>query len=463
MSDETLWQGRFDGDAAAPLRALSDSLSFDKVMYAQDIAGSRAHVQMLASVGILTGDEADEICAALDQVGAEIAAELAEGRFKSAAGDEDIHTHIERRVSEVTPAGRKMHTGRSRNDQVVTDLRLWTKDALAQTAGLVMVLQETLAKKAAQAGDAVLPGYTHMQHAQPVALAHHLLAHGWALSRDFERLGQAYARADVSALGAGALAGTSLPIDPAQTAEALGFSSVYENSLDAVSDRDFVLDALYALAVIGVHLSRIGEELVLWTTSEFSFVTLPDSYATGSSMMPQKKNPDAAELARGKAGRIIGHLTGMLVTLKGLPLAYSKDLQEDKEPLFDAFDNTNLVLAALNGMIEALEFDTEQMSQMASSPYLAATDLAEWLVQKGMAFRDAHGVVGEVVRKSLEDGISMRELVEADERLGSEAAQLLGDAGVSRTSHGGGSPTAVSVQLENFKKALETQQALGGS
>ena len=451
-SSAPLWHGRFDGDGADALRALNDSLAFDRRMFREDIAGSRAHATMLAAAGLLTDAERDAICAALDTV----EAEMAEGRFVAAPGDEDIHTAVERRVTEITPAGAKLHTGRSRNDQVAADVRLWTRGALDEVAAAVLGLQRTLLRCAEQAGEALLPGYTHLQQAQPVLLAHHLLAHGWALARDVQRLDRgAQARADVSPLGAGALAGSSLPLDPQHTAAELGFGAVFDNSLDAVSDRDFVLDALYALAALGVHLSRLGEELVLWSSAEFGFVELDDAYATGSSMMPQKKNPDVAELARAKAGRLIGHLTGMLATLKGLPLAYAKDLQEDKEPLFDAFDTVRLTLAALDGLVATARFDTDRMAVAASSPYAAATDLAERLVVAGMPFRQAHATVGELVRRSLAGEGALAELVAADERFGPEAAALLepGASAARRNTPGAGGPEAVARQIEQLPRA----------
>jgi argininosuccinate lyase len=353
-----LWHGRFEGGPSEALQALNDSLPFDRRMFREDIAGSRAHVTMLAGVGLLSADEHGEIMAALDQVEAAIA----DGSFVFAASDEDIHTAVERGVTEIAPAGAKMHTGRSRNDQVATDLRLWTRSAVDEVRDLVVALQRTLLAQAEAAGDAYLPGYTHLQQAQPVALAHHLLAHGWALQRDVERLDDAAVRVDVSPLGAGALAGSSLPLDPEATAAELGFARVFDNSLDAVSDRDFVAEVLFALALLGVHLSRIGEEMIIWASAEFGFVELDDAFSTGSSMMPQKKNPDIAELARGKAGRVIGHLTGLLTTIKGLPLTYNKDLQEDKEPLFDAVDTLRLTLLALDGMVASTTFRTDAMA-----------------------------------------------------------------------------------------------------
>ena len=449
----TLWHGRFAGGPSEALQALNDSLPFDQRMFREDIAGSRAHVRMLCDVGLFTEAERDGVLAALDTVEHEIES----GSFDFQVNDEDIHTAVERRVTELDPAGAKMHTGRSRNDQVATDLRLWTRSAIDEVLELVERLQRTLLTHAEQAGDAYLPGYTHLQQAQPVALSHHLLAHGWALARDAERLVDARKRTNVSVLGAGALAGSSLPLDPEKSAAYLGFDAVFDNSLDGVADRDFVAEVLFALSLLGVHLSRIGEEWILWASTEFGFVTLDDGFSTGSSMMPQKKNPDIAELARGKAGRLIGHLTGFLTTLKGLPLTYNKDMQEDKEPLFDAVDTVRLTLLALDGMISTTTFNTEAMAAQAASPYAAATDLAEWLVARGMPFRDAHAVVGEKVRRALAGEGSLGELVAADPQLGAEAAALL-EPGVSvtrRTTRGGGSPAAVADQIERFRARLD--------
>ena len=449
----TLWHGRFAGGPSEALQALNDSLPFDQRMFREDIAGSRAHVRMLCDVGLFTEAERDGVLAALDTVEHEIES----GSFDFQVNDEDIHTAVERRVTELDPAGAKMHTGRSRNDQVATDLRLWTRSAIDEVLELIERLQRTLLAHAEQAGDAYLPGYTHLQQAQPVALSHHLLAHGWALARDAERLVDARKRTNVSVLGAGALAGSSLPLDPEKSAAYLGFDAVFDNSLDGVADRDFVAEALFAVSLLGVHLSRIGEEWILWASTEFGFVTLDDGFSTGSSMMPQKKNPDIAELARGKAGRLIGHLTGFLTTLKGLPLTYNKDMQEDKEPLFDAVDTVRLTLLALDGMISTTTFNTEAMAAQAASPYAAATDLAEWLVARGMPFRDAHAVVGEKVRRALAGEGSLGELVATDPQLGAEAAALL-EPGVSvtrRTTRGGGSPAAVADQIERFRARLD--------
>ncbi len=453
----TLWHGRFAGGPADELMAFTASLPFDRRLAPDDIDASRAHVRGLARAQILDEAEADAVLAALDVV----AAELAEGRFTFVATDEDVHTAVERRVTELAgAAGARLHTGRSRNDQVATDLRLYTRRALGQVADRVLALQSTLLGQAEGAGDAYLPGYTHLQQAQPVLLAHHLLAHGWALARDVDRLLATVERADVSPLGAGALAGSSLPLDPAFTAELLGFAAPFENSLDAVSDRDFVAEALFDIALLGVHLSRLGEEVVLWSTEEFGFVVLDDAYSTGSSMLPQKKNPDIAELARGKAGRLIGHLTGLLVTLKGLPLAYNRDLQEDKEPLFDSVDQVSLALAALVGLLGTATFATRAMAAAADSPAAAATDLAEHLVVGGMPFRDAHAVVGGLVRDAIERRVPLVDLVTAHPALGSEAAALL-EPGVSvtrRTTRGGAGPDPVASQMRRFRARLDADR-----
>jgi len=449
----TLWHGRFAGGPAGELLAYTVSLPFDQRLAPDDIAGSRAHVRGLVRAGVLTDAECDAVLSALDAV----EAELVEGAFTFLPSDEDIHTAVERRVTELAgDAGAKLHTGRSRNDQVATDLRLYAKRALLEVAGRVLALQEVLLQRAVDAGETYLPGYTHLQRAQPVSLAHHFLAHGWALARDVDRLLDARRRADVSPLGAGALAGSSIPLDPDGVAADLGFAARFENSLDAVSDRDFVAEGLFALTLLGIHLSRIGEEIVLWTSEEFGFARLADAYATGSSMLPQKKNPDIAELARGKAGRLIGNLTGLLATLKGLPLAYNRDLQEDKEPLFDAVDQVSLALSAIAGLYATMQVDAARMQAAADSPYAAATDLAEHLVMGGTPFRAAHAIVGEIVRESIEQGTPMAELVGAHPALGPDAVALLAP-GVSvtrRTTPGGAGPAAVAVQMERFRAQL---------
>ena len=446
----TLWQGRFGDDRSDELKALNDSLGFDVRLFREDIAGSRAHVRMLGKSGLLDSSEVTSILDALDQVESEIG----EGSFEFRPEDEDIHTAVERRVTELTPAGAKLHTGRSRNDQVATDLRLWVKSAIDSTLHLIIELEKIILRRAEADGHASLPGFTHLQRAQPVTLGRHLLAHGWALSRDFDRLLDARRRTDVSALGAGALAGSGLPLDPEVTASELGFDAVFDNTLDAVSDRDFVVESMFALSLLGVHLSRIGEELVIWSSTEFGYVRLSEDYATGSSMMPQKANPDVAELARGKAGRLIGNLTGFLVTLKGLPLAYNKDLQEDKEPLFDSFDTIGLLLRAVAGMIETLRFDIRRMAEAANDEYLQATALADWLVERGVPFREAHRIVGSLVKEALGGTTSFTDLVASSPHLGPEAAGLLDPATGDRLRN-----RHLDDELARFAQLIETQQA----
>jgi argininosuccinate lyase len=451
----TLWHGRFSAGPDEALMAYTVSLPFDQRMWADDIAGSRAHVRGLARVGLLTDDERDAVITALGQVHAE----MADGRFEYVAADEDIHTAVERRVTEIAgPAGAKLHTARSRNDQVATDMRLWCKRELVEVARGLYDLQHVLLTRAIEAGDTYLPGYTHLQRAQPVLLAHHLLAHGWAFGRDIDRLLATVERLDVSPLGAGALAGTSLPIDPAGTAADLGFARPFDNSLDAVSDRDFVAEALFDLALIGVHLSRIGEEWVLWTSEEFGFAKLDDAFATGSSMLPQKKNPDIAELARGKTGRLIGNLTGLLATLKGLPLAYNRDLQEDKEGVFDSVDQVNLAVAALTGMIATATFVPDAMQRAADAEVTAATDLAEHLVRQGTPFREAHAIVGQLVRRHLAGEGGLGEL--AAEVIDADASELVGPGvGVrQRTSPGGAGPAALGAQLDRYRAMLAAER-----
>lgn len=462
MTGNTLWHGRFEGGPAASLMAYTESLSFDRRLWRDDIAGSVAHVRGLVDAAILSAEEGVAVEAALDTV----ASELEAGTFVFAPSDEDIHTAVERRVTEIAgPAGAKLHTGRSRNDQSATDVRLWMKRELTTVAALVVDLQTVLLDRAEAAEGVYLPGYTHLQRAQPVMLAHHLLAHGWSLGRHVDRILDALERIDVSPLGAGALAGSSLPLDPDRTAALLGFAGRFENSLDAVGSRDHVAEALFVLTLIAIDLSRMGEELVLWTTDEFGFARLDDAYATGSSMLPQKKNPDIAELARGKAGRVIGSLTGFLATMKGLPLSYNRDYQEDKEPLFDSVDQVTRGLVAMAGMLSTVSWNPDRMRAAADAETTAATDLAEWLVGRGVPFRDAHAVVGALVRRTLAGEGALRDLVAAEPSLGTEAASLVapGVAVGRRTTKGGAGPAAVADQLERFRaRVADLRAAIAG-
>lgn len=452
-----LWHGRFDSAPAEELMAYTESLSFDKRLWADDIVGSTAHVRMLVSVGLMTSADGDAVIAALNTT----AQEFANNEFEFVPTDEDIHTAIERRVTQLAgePGGR-IHTGRSRNDQVATAIRLWCKREVSVVAHKVVALIDVLAQRADEADGAVppvrMPGYTHVQHAQPVLLSHHLRAHAWALLRDVDRLNDALRRLDVSPLGAGALAGSSLPLDPAISAEAMGFGGVFANSLDAVSDRDFVAEILFAIALLGVHLSRMGEEWVLWTSAEFGFAVLDDAYATGSSMLPQKKNADIAELARGKAGRLIGNVTGVLAMLKGLPLAYNRDLQEDKEPLFDSVDQVRRALIAMTGMIATARFNTDVMANAADAEALVATDLAEWLVRRGTPFREAHAIVGKVVRDSIETSTPMVDIVRTHPAFGPDATSLFtaGAAVANRRTPGGAGPEVSAAQRERLVQTI---------
>jgi argininosuccinate lyase len=448
----TLWSGRLDSEMAEDMVAFTSSLAFDQVLWRVDVAGSIAHVRGLASVGLLTSEEEASLREALDAV----ASELDAGTFGFAPTDEDIHTAIERRVTELAgPTGAKLHTGRSRNDQVATDLRLWSREATVSLATAVLALIETLDRRAREAGGALLPGYTHLQRAQPVLLSHHLRAHAWALLRDVDRLCDASVRADVSPLGAGALAGSSLPLDPMVAASALSFSSTFANSLDAVSDRDFVAELLFVAALCGVHLSRMGEELVVWSSAEFGFVELDDRYATGSSMLPQKKNPDAAELARGKAGRLLGNLTGLLATLKGLPLAYNRDLQEDKEPLFDSVVQLSRALAALDGCYATARFDTETMAIAAGDEQLRAIDLAELLVARGTPFREAHRRIGGLVMQAQREGMPLAQLVSKEADLAGDVASVFEPTTPRAGSSPGGAGTGPSgAQAASLASAI---------
>ncbi len=462
---EKLWGGRFAEETDALAQAFNNSLAFDRRLWREDLAGSRAHVRMLGRVGVLEPGEVERILEGLDR----IEREIAEGGFPWREAYEDVHMNIEARLAElVGEAGKKLHTARSRNDQVATDLRLWLKNALAELAGEVRELRRVLVAEAERHLEAgtVLPGYTHLQRAQPILLAHWFLAYFWMLSRDQGRIADALARMDESPLGAAALAGTSFPIDRSLTARELGFARPVPNSLDAVASRDFALEALSALAILQTTLSRLAEELVLYSSYEFGFVELPDAFATGSSIMPQKKNPDIPELVRAKAGRVIGDLVALLAAVKGLPLAYNKDLQEDKEPLFDAFDQVRPSVRLLARMLPELRWRTGAMRRAAEGGFALATDLADYLARKGLPFREAHRVVGRLVGRLSEEGrelasLTLEELKGFSPLFEEDALDLLTlDRAIhARASYGGTAPQAVRRQLQEAKGRLAEEEA----
>ena len=405
-----LLRGRFKLTRLPEVEAFSASLPFDRRLYRHDIRGSAAHARMLARVGLLTSREANTIVAGLK----EIEREIESGRFQFDLSDEDIHLAVERRLTEkIGAAGRKLHTARSRNDQVALDLRLYLRDEISSVIQLIRALVRSLAAVAARHLETVMPGYTHLQRAQPVSLAHHVLAHIEMLERDHERFEQALARTDVMPLGAGALAATTLPIDRKAVARELGFKQVAANSIDAVSDRDFALDFLAAAAILTIHLSRMAEEIILWTTAEFGFAELPDEFSTGSSMMPQKKNPDLLELIRSKSGRVTGNLVALLTVLKALPLGYNSDLQEDKERVFDTLDTLKPMLGLMAQLWPRITFNTAAM-RAAAGGFALATDLAEYLVQRGVPFREAHEAIGALVRELSAAGRTLSEVTLAE-------------------------------------------------
>ena len=406
MSDKA-WGGRFEEELDAIAASFSASVDVDGRLWPQDIDGSVAHVRMLAEQKILSGADAKQIVAGLQT----IRASIERGEFKWDASKEDVHMNIEAALSAaIGQAGGRLHTGRSRNDQVATDMRLWTREACQSIVADIDALLEVLVAKAEQHLDFLMPGYTHLQRAQPIRLAHHLLAWAEMLDRDRGRLVDAAKRMNESPLGSAALAGTTFPIDRQATAEALGFDRPMRNSLDAVSSRDFLLESVSALAICSVHLSRIAEELVLWSSQEFGFVQMSDAFTTGSSIMPQKKNPDMPELVRGKTGRVVGSLVNLMVTLKGLPLTYNRDLQEDKAPAFEAFDTVHDCLAVLSGAIGSATFDREQMAVALQAGFLDATEVADWLAAHGVPFRDAHHVAGQLVQRAVQAGTTLSEL-----------------------------------------------------
>lgn len=402
-----LWGGRFQKDSDQLMEDFHSSIAFDQRLYAQDIRGSIAHARMLGTVGVLTEEEAGQLIEGLEAVRADIEA----GRVQFDPADEDIHMNVERLLTErIGDLGKKLHTGRSRNDQVAVDLRMYVREEVAELKGLTLDFIRTLLAVAEEHVHTIMPGYTHLQRAQPITFAHHLMAYVEMLRRDVMRLADWQARNNIMALGSGALAGTTYPLDRWQTAKELGFDAPSENALDGVSDRDFVLDVLYAASVGMMHLSRLSEEVILWASQEFAFIDLDDRYSTGSSIMPQKKNPDVAELVRGKSGRVYGHLMAMLTTMKGLPLAYNKDMQEDKEGLFDALDTWKKSLLIMNPMLKTMRVREAQMRQASEGGFTNATDLADYLVGKGLPFRDAHRVVGELVIKCIGENRALSDL-----------------------------------------------------
>ena len=459
MSNQ-MWGGRFQSGPDAILEDINASIEFDKALWRQDIAGSKAHVAMLGKQGIIEAKDAEEISKGLDKV----ADEIASGAFTFSRALEDIHMNIESRLADVVgPAAGRLHTARSRNDQVATDMRLWVRDTLDALDLQMADLQEALAEKAFDYADAVMPGFTHLQSAQPVTFGHHLLAYVEMIGRDRGRVKDARKRMNENPLGAAALAGTSFPIDRAMTAKALGFDRPTANSLDSVSDRDFVLETLSVASICAMHLSRFAEEIVIWTTPQFGLVTLSDKFTTGSSIMPQKRNPDAAELVRAKSGRIIGALTSLLIVMKGLPLTYAKDMQEDKEGTFDALSSLSLCLAAMSGMVRDMTPDRKAMKKAAGSGYATATDLADWLVRSlKMPFRNAHHVTGKIVGLASAKNIgleklSLAEMQSVEPKITADVFTVLGvEKSVrSRTSFGGTAPSNVKREARRWLTLLK--------
>jgi argininosuccinate lyase len=458
MSNQ-MWGGRFAAGPDAIMEEINASIGFDYRLARQDIAGSKAHVAMLARAGIVGQADADAISQGLD----EVAAEIESGKFSFSRALEDIHMNVESRLAElIGPAAGRLHTARSRNDQVALDFKLWVRDTIDDIDAQLADLQKALVEKAEKFADAVMPGFTHLQSAQPVTFGHHLLAYVEMISRDRGRFNDARKRLNECPLGAAALAGTSFPIDRAMTAQALGFDRPTANSLDSVSDRDFVLETLSAAAIAATHLSRFAEEIVLWTTPQFGFVALSDKFTTGSSIMPQKRNPDAAELVRGKSGRIIGDLAGLMIVMKGLPLAYSKDMQEDKEGCFDSLQSLSLCVAAMAGMVRDMTPRVERMKAAAGTGFSTATDLADWLVRAlNMPFRQAHHVTGRIVALAADAGLELEQLtlaqVQSIEPTITDA--VFGVLGVeksvrSRVSYGGTAPDNVRAQAQAWAQRL---------
>ncbi|MET1036456.1 MAG: argininosuccinate lyase [Arthrobacter sp.] len=466
-NEGALWGARFAGGPADALAALSKSTHFDWRLARYDIAGSRAHARVLRAAGLLDDAELEGMLDALGRLEADVVS----GAYTASESDEDVHGSLERGLIErAGPAlGGKLRAGRSRNDQIATLGRMFLRDHARIVARGVLATVDALVAQAEAHPNAAMPGRTHLQHAQPVLLSHHLLAHAWALLRDVQRLADWDRRAAVSPYGSGALAGSSLGLDPNAVAAELGFDSAVWNSIDGTASRDVFAEFAWVCAMIGVDLSRISEEVILWATKEFSFVTLHDSYSTGSSIMPQKKNPDVAELARGKSGRLIGDLTGLLATLKGLPLAYNRDLQEDKEPVFDAADTLELLLPAVSGMIATLEFNTARMHELAPLGFALATDVAEWLVRQGVPFRDAHELSGAAVKRAESRGVELWDLTDAEfadisPALTPEVRTVLSTEGslASRDAQGGTAPAAVAAQLSALREQAAAARAYAG-
>ena len=461
---DALWGGRFEDSPEAFTQAFGASLPVDKRMWRSDIAGSKAHARMLGKQGVISEDDVEQIIAGLDRVAEKIEA----GDFDFDINDEDIHMSIERNLTEdIGAAGGRLHTGRSRNDQVATDARHHAKRLCADLMGKLMDMRRALLEVAEREFGVVMPGYTHMQKAQPVLFSHHMLAYYWMFARDFTRMKAAYDSADVLPLGSAALAGTTYPLDRDFVAEQLGFATVSANSMDAVSDRDFLLDLAYACSVAMMHLSRLCEELIYWSSNEFGFITMSDAYSTGSSIMPQKKNPDFAELIRGKTGRVYGDLMGLLTTMKGLPLAYNKDMQEDKEGVFDAVDTLADSLVVARGMIETLRVNADVMRAGAHGGFMAATDLADYLVTKGVPFREAHAIIGHLVLECEKAGKTLQELsaddlAAIDEHFDADAVKAadIDEVVRKRTTAGGTGHDAVKVQLEQAAARLEADAAM---
>jgi len=460
----SLWGGRFSGGPAQALAALSKSTHFDWRLARHDLAGSRAHARVLHRAGLLDDDTLAAMLAGLDALDADVVS----GAFTPAVDDEDVHTALERGLVARAGAevGGRLRAGRSRNDQIATLLRMYLRDEARTIAGLVLDVVDAIIAQATTHADVPMPGRTHLQHAQPVLLAHHLLAHAWPLLRDVERLRDWDVRADVSPYGSGALAGSSLGLDPQAVAAELGFSRPVDNSIDGTASRDVAAEFAFVAAMVAIDVSRLAEEVVIWATKEFSYVTLDDAYSTGSSIMPQKKNPDVAELARGKAGRLVGDLAGLLTTLKALPLAYNRDLQEDKEPVFDAVDTLEVLLPAFAGMVATLTFHTDRLSSLAPQGFALATDVAEWLVRQGVPFRVAHELAGACVRVCEERGVELWDLTDSDladisPHLTPGVHEVLSVEGslASRDAVGGTAPVRVREQLRRAAEAAAAARA----